>query len=109
MPPTVLPNQGPPKIHLYTAGTPNGYKVSIMLEELREAYPDKAKKDLSYDVIPLSFAKNEQKSPAFLKINPNGRIPAIVDDNANAKNVFETASILLWLTSQYGKQVDCPD
>jgi glutathione S-transferase len=42
------------------------------------------------------------QSEAFLKINPNGRIPAIIDDNAGGKNVFESASILLWLASQYG-------
>lgn len=58
--PTVS-GQGEPKIHLYTVGTPNGYKASIALEELRLAYPEKAKNELSYDVIYLSFAKQEQK------------------------------------------------
>jgi glutathione S-transferase len=60
-PAVTLPNQGPPKIHLYTVGTPNGYKASVMLEELRAAYPDKALAELSYDVIPISFANLDQK------------------------------------------------
>lgn len=58
--PTV-PGQGPPKIHLYTQGTPNGYKASLCLEEMRIAYPDKAKDQLSYDIFVLDFGKNEQK------------------------------------------------
>lgn len=53
--------QGPATIHLYTAGTPNGYKASITLEELRAAYPDDAKTRLSYDVAYLSLWQNEQK------------------------------------------------
>ncbi|MBT9572043.1 MAG: glutathione S-transferase N-terminal domain-containing protein, partial [Pseudomonas umsongensis] len=56
-------------IDLYTAATPNGHKVSIVLEEL----------GLPYKVHALSFDKKEQKAADFLKINPNGRIPAIVD------------------------------
>lgn len=98
-----VPGQGPAKIHLFTVGTPNGYKPSICLEELRAAYPELAKTKLSYDVYPISFAENQQKDPAFLKINPNGRIPAIVDDNAGGLNVFESASILVWLAEQYGE------
>jgi hypothetical protein len=58
--PTV-PGQGPPKIHLYTQGTPNGYKASLCLEEMRLAYPDKAKDQLSYDIFVLDFGRNEQK------------------------------------------------
>lgn len=86
----------PPKLHLYTVGTPNGVKVSILLEELVLAYPDNPK--LSYDFYPLSFQTNDQKDPEFLKINPNGRIPALVDDNIEGgHNVFESASILIWL------------
>lgn len=56
-------------IDLYTAATPNGHKVSIALEEM----------GLPYRVHALSFDKKEQKAPEFLRINPNGRIPAIVD------------------------------
>ncbi|TXT07412.1 hypothetical protein VHUM_03132 [Vanrija humicola] len=93
--------QGAPKIHLYTGPTPNGYKVSIHLEELRAAYPELAKGALSYDVSAIDISTNAQKHPSFLKINPNGRIPAIVDDNFDGHNVFETASILLWLSENY--------
>ena len=56
-------------IDLYTAETPNGWKISITLEEL----------GLPYTVHALALSKNEQKAPWYLKINPNGRIPAIVD------------------------------
>jgi glutathione S-transferase len=96
-----VPGQGPAKIHLWTAGTPNGYKASVTLEELRAAYPEEAKDKLSYDVSAISIWKNEQKHPDFLKINPNGRIPAIIDDNFNGHNVFESASIQLWLVENY--------
>lgn len=92
-----------PKIHLLTKGTPNGYKVSILLEELRSAYPQQAK--LAYDFVNIQFDKNEQKSPDFLAVNPNGRIPALVDDNVQVDgkghNVFESVSILLWLVEKY--------
>ena len=54
-------------ITLYTAATPNGWKASITLEEL----------GLAYDVTPINMQKMEQKEPWFLKINPNGRIPAM--------------------------------
>ncbi len=56
-------------IDLYTAGTPNGYKASIALEEL----------ELPYAVHPIDLSQLEQKQDWFLKLNPNGRIPAIVD------------------------------
>jgi glutathione S-transferase len=84
-----------PKIHLYTAPTPNGFKASMILEELLLAYPDS--KELHYDFYNLSFGNNDQKSPQFLKINPNGRIPAMVDDNHGGHAIFETASIMIWL------------
>lgn len=97
-----------PKLHLYTQGTPNGHKVSILLEELVLAYPDLAKSKLAYDIFPLSFDKKEQKAPEFLRINPNGRIPALVDDNVQVggegHKVFESASILLWLVENYDEQ-----
>lgn len=84
-----------PKLHLYTAPTPNGFKVSIILEELLLAYPDA--KEIQYDFYQLSFDNNDQKSEQYLKINPNGRIPGLVDDNHGGHNVFETASIMIWL------------
>lgn len=77
-------------IDLYTAATPNGHKVSIALEEL----------GLPYRVHVLSFDKQEQKSPEFLRINPNGRIPAIVDDGFA---VFESGAILIYLAEKAGK------
>lgn len=84
-----------PKIHLYTAATPNGYKVSILLEELKATY------GLEYTTKALNFQTNEQKEPWFLEINPNGRIPAIVDETRGGFNVFETAAITLYLTQHY--------
>ncbi|MCU1716949.1 glutathione S-transferase family protein [Pseudomonas sp. 5P_3.1_Bac2] len=80
-------------IELYTAATPNGHKVSIALEELQ----------LPYNVHALSFDKQEQKAPAFLKINPNGRIPAIVDRNNDDFAVFESGAILLYLAELTGQ------
>jgi glutathione S-transferase len=61
-----VPGQGPAKLHLYTAGTPNGYKVSILLEELRAAYPDLAKTDLSYDLSAITIWENQQKVSCHL-------------------------------------------
>jgi GSH-dependent disulfide-bond oxidoreductase len=82
-----------PMIELFTAATPNGHKVSIALEEL----------GLPYEVRALSFAKNEQKEPWFLEINPNGRIPAIVDRENGDFAVFESGAILLYLAEKAGK------
>ncbi|KAG8912756.1 glutathione S- transferase, nitrogen catabolite repression regulator [Tulasnella sp. 418] len=93
---TMAPSAEAP-IHLYTAATPNGFKVSILLEEL------KALGKLDYDIRALSFQKNEQKEPWYIEINPNGRIPAIVDDNREGFKVFETAAILLYLSQHYDK------
>ena len=80
-------------IDLYTAATPNGHKASIALEELQ----------LPYTVHALSFDQQEQKSPAFLKINPNGRIPAIVDRDNGDFAVFESGAILLYLAEKTGQ------
>lgn len=80
-------------IDLYTAATPNGHKVSIVLEEL----------GMPYTVHVLSFDKKEQKAPAFLKINPNGRIPAIVDRDNGGFAVFESGAILIYLAELSGK------
>jgi GST-like protein len=78
---------------LYTAATPNGQKVSIALEEL----------GLPYQVHALRFDKQEQKSAEYLKINPNGRIPAIIDHTNDNFAVFESGAILLYLAEQTGK------
>ncbi|MEX6502803.1 glutathione S-transferase family protein [Pseudomonas zhanjiangensis] len=80
-------------IDLYTAATPNGHKVSIALEEL----------ELPYQVHALSFDRKEQKTPAFLAINPNGRIPAIVDRANGDFAVFESGAILVYLAELTGK------
>lgn len=80
-------------IDLYTAATPNGHKVSIALEEL----------GLEYRVHPLDFNKKEQKAPDYLKINPNGRIPAIIDRDAGDFAVFESGAILLYLAEKTGQ------
>ncbi|KXN73117.1 glutathione S-transferase [Conidiobolus coronatus NRRL 28638] len=80
-----------PQITLYTEGTPNGQKVSMALELL----------NIPYTVRAIDFKKNEQKDPWFLKINPNGRIPAIVDHSNNDFAVFESGAILLYLVQKY--------
>ncbi|KAI8978798.1 glutathione S-transferase C-terminal-like protein [Trametes punicea] len=83
---------------LYTAGTPNGRKASIFLEELKAVY------GLSYDVHAINISKNVQKEPWFLKLNPNGRIPVLVDRNRADFPVFETGAILLYLEQHYDTQ-----
>ena len=80
-------------IDLYTAATPNGQKISIALEEL----------GLLYRVHALSFDRKEQKAPEYLKINPNGRIPAIVDTDNDNFAVFESGAILLYLAEKTGR------
>jgi len=82
-------------IELLTFGTPNGHKVSIILEELKETYG----KDYVFQSI--NIGQNIQKEPWFTKINPNGRIPAIVDHDRNDFAVFEGAAILTYLTRVY--------
>jgi len=80
-------------ITLYTAPTPNGHKVSIALEEL----------GLPYELRVLDLSKGEQKRPDFLAINPNGRIPAIVDHDADDFAVFESGAILIYLAEKTGR------
>ena len=80
-------------IDLYTAPTPNGRKISIALEEMA----------LPYRVIAVDLAAGEQKTPEFLAINPNGRIPAIVDRDAGDFPVFESGAILVWLAEKCGR------
>lgn len=79
-------------IKLYTWGTPNGRKVSIMLEEV----------SLPYQVVPVDISKGEQFEPAFLAINPNNKIPAIVDEETG-QSFFESGAILLYLAEKSGK------
>ena len=80
-------------IDLYTAPTSNGRKISIALEEL----------ELPYEVIVLDLRAGDQKKPEFLTINPNGRIPAIVDHEADDLPVFESGAILIYLAEKTGK------
>ncbi len=80
-------------IDLYTAATPNGHKVSIALEEL----------GLPYSLRVLDLSANEQKEPWFLAINPNGRIPAIVDHDEDDFAVFESGAILIYLAERTGR------
>ena len=79
-------------ITLYTSATPNGWKASIALEEL--AVP--------YTVHAIDLGQQDQRQPWFLAINPNGRIPAIVDHDAEDFAVFESGAILLYLAEQAG-------
>ncbi|KAK9864876.1 hypothetical protein WJX84_006678 [Apatococcus fuscideae] len=78
---------------LYTAGTPNGWKVSILMEEL----------GLDYKLQPVNIFKGEQKEDWFMKINPNARIPALVDHEAGNVRVFESGAIMWYLAVKHGK------
>lgn len=80
-------------IELFTAATPNGWKISIALEEM----------GLPYTLRALSLSKLEQKEAWFLKINPNGRIPAIIDHDNGDFAVFESGAILIYLAEKSGK------
>ena len=80
-------------IHLYTAATMNGYKPVIFLEEA----------GVEYDLTFIDFAKKEQKAPAYMKLNPNGRIPTIVDRSNGDFAVFESGAILWYLAEKYGQ------
>ncbi|MFO7756962.1 MAG: glutathione S-transferase N-terminal domain-containing protein [Roseovarius sp.] len=79
-------------IDLYTWSTPNGRKVSIMLEEL----------DLPYTVIPVDIGKGEQHAPDVLKVSPNNRIPAITDHDTGL-SLFESGAIMVYLAERHGR------
>jgi GST-like protein len=91
------PPASPPKpIDLYYWPTPNGYKISIMLEECR----------LPYRVVPVDISKGDQFKPEFLAISPNNRMPAIVDHNGPGGkpiSIFESGAILQYLGRKTGK------
>lgn len=83
-------------IDLYTWQTPNGRKVSIMLEEI----------GLDYTVFPINISKDEQFQPHFLEMSPNNRIPAIVDKDNNNFSLFESGAILMYLAEKTGKLIN---
>eukprot|EP00803_Ostreobium_quekettii_P002789 evm.model.scf_355.4 EVM.evm.TU.scf_355.4 scf_355:45903-48817(-) len=80
------------KVTLYTSTTPNCWKASVLLEEL----------GLPYRVHYIQMSKNQQKEDWFLKINPNGRIPAIVDHGNDDFPVFESGALMMYLCDRYG-------
>jgi len=80
-------------IELYTASTPNGHKASCTLEEL----------GLPYEVHAVDLSSGEQRSEAYLAINPNGRIPAILDREADNLAVFESGAIMIYLAEKAGR------
>lgn len=80
-------------LHLYTASTMNGWKPLIFLEEA----------ELEYDLTPIDFSKKEQKTPWYVKMNPNGRIPTLVDHSNDDFVVFESGAILWYLAERYGR------
>ncbi|MEA1080601.1 glutathione S-transferase family protein [Marinobacter qingdaonensis] len=80
-------------IDLYTSPTPNGHKVSVLLEEL----------GIEYNLIPIDLSKGAQKTPEFLAMNPNGRIPVIVDRDNDDFVVFESGAIMVYLAEKYGQ------
>ena len=83
-------------IDLYYAPTPNGWKISIMLEEC----------NLKYNLIPINLGKGDQFKPDFLKISPNNRMPVIIDHDGpmgEEISVFEAGAILIYLGEKAGK------
>jgi glutathione S-transferase len=80
-------------IDLYTASTPNGHKASVTLEEL----------GLPYEVHPIDLSKGEQKQEWFLRLNPNGRIPVIVDRDEQDLAVFESGALMIYLAEKAGR------
>ncbi len=90
------PAQHPERLQLYSLPTPNGVKVSILLEEL----------GLPYEVHLVNFGTNDQMTPEFLSLNPNNKIPAIIDPDGPGRKplpLFETGAILLYLAEKTGR------
>ncbi|MEM8731282.1 MAG: glutathione S-transferase family protein [Pseudomonadota bacterium] len=82
-----------PDILLYTANTMNGWKPLIFLHEA----------EIAYEMVPISFSKKEQKAPDYMTLNPNGRIPTIVDRGNDNFAVFESGAILWYLAEKYDR------
>jgi GST-like protein len=92
------PATHPDRLQLYSLPTPNGVKVSILLEEL----------GLPYEVHKVAFDKNDQTSPEFLSLNPNNKIPAILDPQGPGGKplaLFESGAILIYLAEKTGKLI----
>jgi GST-like protein len=92
------PAKHPDRLQLYSLPTPNGVKVSIMLEEI----------GLPYEPHLVDFDRNDQKTPEFLSLNPNGKIPAIIDPNGPGgapMALWESGAILLYLSDKTGRLV----
>jgi GST-like protein len=90
------PAKHPDQLQLYSLPTPNGVKVSIVLEEI----------ELPYEVHLVDFNKDDQKTPEFLSLNPNGKIPAILDPNGpggKPLGLFESGAILQYLAEKTGQ------
>ena len=81
-------------IELYTAATPNGWKATITLEEL----------GIPYELHSIDLSKKEQHAKAFLELNPNGRIPVIVDTESNI-TIFESGALMLYLADKFGSLI----
>ena len=79
-------------IELFSANTPNGWKISIMLEEI----------GYDYKVTKIDLGKDEQFKPEFIKLSPFGKIPVIID-HENNKSIFESGAILMYLADKSGK------
>jgi GST-like protein len=95
----VLP-VGKHPLQLYSLATPNGVKVTIMLEELLEA----GVKEADYDAWPIRISDGDQFGSGFVEINPNSKIPALVDRSGSTpRRVFESGSILIYLAEKFGK------
>lgn len=91
---------GEHQFQLYSLATPNGVKVTIMLEELLEQGFDEAQ----YDAFLINIGEGEQFSSGFVHINPNSKIPALVDkNNGHPINIFESGSILIYLAEKFDK------
>ena len=92
------PARHPDRLQLYAAPTPNGVKVSIMLEEV----------GLAYEPHFVDISGNESKDPAFISLNPNGRIPAIIDPHGPGGRpigVWESGAILVYLAEKTGQLI----
>lgn len=89
---------GDAPLQLYSLGTPNGVKITVMLEELKELGLD-----VEYDVYRINIMKGDQFGSDFVDINPNSKIPALVDQSQEPRlEIFESGSILFYLAEKYG-------